>query len=180
MRFFVYGIHTLCVLVSYPRQLPQLPMIDGVHFLCPGIIFLPHEMFRHPEFHPTKIIKHPACCNFAPGIHQTSSFPNLSNPKPGHSTGGSGRGGARRDGGAGRGRAGRDADGSVRLGYNRPSYPPDDRRKPSWACLWKHEQRKSYVNRGNKARGIRFLSAVDPRFIRGLSAGPRALFVPGC
>ena len=36
----------------------------------------------------------------------------LSNPKPGHTTGGSGRSSARRDVGAGRGRAARDADGS--------------------------------------------------------------------
>ena len=34
--------------------------------------------------------------------------PNLSSLKPGHTTGGSGRGGARRDGGAGRGGAGQD------------------------------------------------------------------------
>ena len=46
---------------------------------------------------------------------------HLSGPKPGYTTGGSGRGGARRGGGAGPGRAGRDADGSLRLGGNRPS-----------------------------------------------------------
>ena len=41
---------------------------------------------------------------------------HLSSPKPGHTTGGSGQGGARREGGAGRDRAGRDADKSVRQG----------------------------------------------------------------
>ena len=30
---------------------------------------------------------------------------------------------------------------------NHPSYPPDDRGKPSWACLWKHEKRKPFANR---------------------------------
>ena len=43
-----------------------------------------------------------------------ASANKLSDPKPGHTTGGSGLGITRRDGGAGRGRAGRDADGSVR------------------------------------------------------------------
>ena len=45
----------------------------------------------------------------------------LTNPKPGHTTGGSGRGGARRGSGAGQGGAGRDAIGSVRPGNMRPS-----------------------------------------------------------
>ena len=56
---------------------------------------------------------------------------NLSNPKPGHNTGGSRWGGTRRDGGAGRGRAAQDADGSVRPGSNGSLYPPDNRRQPS-------------------------------------------------
>ena len=60
---------------------------------------------------------------------------NLSSLKPRHITGGSGRGGARRNGGAGRGWAVRNADGSVRPGDNRPSYSPDDRKKPCWSCL---------------------------------------------
>ena len=46
---------------------------------------------------------------------------NLTSSKPGHTTGGSGRGGARWGAGAGRGGAGRDADGSVRPGDSRPS-----------------------------------------------------------
>ena len=48
---------------------------------------------------------------------------SLSNPKPGHTMGGSGCGGVRQGGGAERGRAGR-ADGSVRPGDNHPSCPP--------------------------------------------------------
>ena len=52
---------------------------------------------------------------------------DLSNPKPGHTTGRSSRGGARRGGGAaGRGGAGagRDAVGSIWPGDNPPSFPP--------------------------------------------------------
>ena len=60
------------------------------------------------------------------------SIPDLSNPKPGHTTGGSGRGGARRRGsGAGRGRVGRDADGSIRPGDDRPSCLPGYRKQLS-------------------------------------------------
>ena len=84
----------------------------------------------------------------------TINLKKLSNPKPGHTPGGSVRGGACRDGGAGRGRAAQDADGIVRQGENSPFYPPDDGRMTSWVCLWKHEQRKPYINRwGNKTRG---------------------------
>ena len=50
-----------------------------------------------------------------------SMFGNLSNPKPVHTTGGTGRGGAWRGGGAGRERAGRDADAQVRPEYDRLS-----------------------------------------------------------
>ena len=53
----------------------------------------------------------------------------LSNPKPGHTTGGSGRGGARRGGGAGRGGAGRRQLGSPR---KQPTLlPPGYRRQLS-------------------------------------------------
>ena len=45
---------------------------------------------------------------------------NLSNPKPGHTTGRWGRGGARRGGGAGQGWVGRDAVGSIRQGDKSP------------------------------------------------------------
>ena len=47
-----------------------------------------------------------------------------SNPKPGHTSGRSGRGGTRRGGRAGRSRAGLDGDRSVRPGNNRPCCPP--------------------------------------------------------
>ena len=53
------------------------------------------------------------------GLVKSKSI-HLSSPKPGHTTGGSGRG-ARRDGGAGSGR-------TVRPGDKRPSYPPKHRR----------------------------------------------------
>ena len=55
---------------------------------------------------------------------QKKSYVNLSNPKPGHTPGGTVRDGARLDGGAGRGRAAQDADdGTARQGDNKPSYP---------------------------------------------------------
>ena len=89
---------------------------------------------------------------------------DLSNPKPGHTAGWSGWGGARWDGGAGRERAGGDTDGSVRPGNIRPSYPPDDRRQPSWARPWKHEQKKPYLIRWrNKTSGLQPVSAVYPQ-----------------
>ena len=99
----------------------------------------------------------------------------LSSPKPGHTPGGSVRGGARRDGGAGRGRAAQDVDGTARLGENSSSYPPDDGRMTSWVCLLEARTKETLCkpNAGTK-------SPVDPRFIRGLSAGREALFVPGC
>ena len=79
---------------------------------------------------------------------------DLSSAKPGHITGRSRWGGARRDGEAGREQTGRVGDGSGRPGDNCPSYLPDDRRQRSRECFWKHEQREPYVNRwGNKARG---------------------------
>ena len=53
--------------------------------------------------------------------------PDLSNPKPGHTTGRSGRVGARRGGEGGRGWVGRDAVGSIRPGDNPPSCPPANR-----------------------------------------------------
>ena len=71
----------------------------------------------------------------------------MSSPKPGHTTDGSGQGGARRGGGAGRGEAARDAGGSVCPGNNRPSCFLGHRRQLSWTSLRKHEQTKSYVNR---------------------------------
>ena len=60
--------------------------------------------------------------------------PTLSNPKPGHTTGGTWRGSAPRGVRAERGGAGRDANGSVRPGDNRPCCfpgPPGHRRQLS-------------------------------------------------
>ena len=89
---------------------------------------------------------------------------DLSNPKPGHTTDGTGQGGAWRDGGAGRGGAGWNADGPVRPGDDRPSHPPDYCRKLPWACPQKHEQRNPMQTDGGTKR------PVDPRFIRGTTA----------
>ena len=52
---------------------------------------------------------------------------NLSNPKPGHTTGWSGRGGARPGGEGGRGWVGQNAFGSTRPGDNPPSCQPANR-----------------------------------------------------
>ena len=79
-------------------------------------------------------------------------------------------------GAAGRGGAGQHGSGGPEA--NGPSSPPGYRGQLSWTSLCKHEQRKSYVHGWrNKTRGWQ---PVHARFIRGLSAGPRALFVPGC
>ena len=51
----------------------------------------------------------------------------LPSPKPGHTTGRSGRGGARRGGGVGRGWVGRDVVGSIGPGDNPPFCPPANR-----------------------------------------------------
>ena len=60
-------------------------------------------------------------------------------PKPGHTLGVSGPGGART------GRMGRGRVGSPR---RQPFFnSPANGRQPSWACLWKHDQWKPYVNR---------------------------------
>ena len=84
----------------------------------------------------------------------------------------------RADGGAGRRWAKQGADISVALEANSPSGPPAHCRQLFRTSLRKHEQRKSYVNRWrNKTRGW---PAVYHRLIRGLSPGPRALFVAGC
>ena len=127
---------------------------------------------------------------FRTGFCAKSAFPsavvirNLSNPKPGHTTGGLIRGGARREGGSGRRRAAQDADGTIHPGDNRPSYPSDDARITFWACLWKHEQRKSYLNRWGpmeeqNPRLTRGSSAVYPRFINGTRSALRSLLLTG-
>ena len=58
---------------------------------------------------------------------KTTVLEDLSNPKPGHTTGGSGRGGARRSNGAARGWIGRDAVRSIRQEDNPRSCPPANR-----------------------------------------------------
>ena len=63
-----------------------------------------------------------------------------------------GRDGAAHGGTAGRGGDGQDGTPTDRFAQETTVlYFPDDRKKPSWAFPWKHEQRKSCVNRwGNK------------------------------
>ena len=96
----------------------------------------------------------------------------LSSPKPGHTTGGSGRGGARRDGGAGRERSGWDADESVRPEYNRPSYPSDDRReKPLGVTL---EARTKGTLCKPKGEQNPQLNRIHQRSIRGTTAALRS------
>ena len=106
---------------------------------------------------------------------------NLLNSKPGHTTGGTGRGGAQRraaragGGGARRGAArwsgmaaggcAQDGGGTMRPGENRPSYPPRHRRHPPWTNLRRHEQKKSHVNR---------IEEHNERLTTGLSAGRKS------
>ena len=75
--------------------------------------------------------------------------------KPGHTPGGSVRGGAQRNDGAGRGQSVQEADdGTLRRGENKLYWSPEDGRMISWVWIWKHEQEKSYLNRRrNKTRG---------------------------
>ena len=91
---------------------------------------------------------------------------NLPNPKPGDTTVGSGWGGAGRVG------ADRVAGGFVRPGGTGLSCPPGNRRQ-------------TVLNDSSEKRTNEILCAgtkrpFDDRFIRGLSAGREALFVPGC
>ena len=80
----------------------------------------------------------------------------------------------RRQSEVGQRRARRDADGTVRPEDNRPSYSPDDRKIFSWACLGKHERRKSYVTeRSTKL-------ALDPRLNTCFSAGRQPLLALCC
>ena len=72
---------------------------------------------------------------------------NLANPKPGHTTSRSGRGGARQSGEAGRGRVGRDAIGSIWPGDNPPSCPPANREHCPERLFGSTNKTKSYVNR---------------------------------
>ena len=101
---------------------------------------------------------------------QTPGF-YLLNPKPRHSTGGSGRGGARRGSGAGRSRAGRDAYGSARQGDNCPSCLRRHRRHLSWTSRKKHEQRKSYVNRFVESKTRTYHGRVESGRMAGRRGG---------
>ena len=99
---------------------------------------------------------------------------HLSNPKPGHTTGGSGRGGARRGGGAGPGRVG-----PVRAGRRQNSSP---RGQPS--LVPSKASKTNVVNVSPEARTSEILCKPmeehSDRLTSGLSAGRRPLFVPGC
>ena len=95
---------------------------------------------------------------------------NLSSPKPGHTTGGSGVG-AQRVGGVGHGGAEWDADRYVHQRDKHHAHPPDAGRKTPWVCLWKHEQRKTL---------FKPMGEQNQRLTHGLSVGQRPLFVPGC
>ena len=96
----------------------------------------------------------------------------LSNPKSGHTTGKSSRGGAKRGGDAGRDRARPDADGSVRQGHNRPSCPPGHRRQLS---------RTFFSKARTKEILYKPMEEHNERLTRpGLSLGRRPPFVPGC
>ena len=89
----------------------------------------------------------------------------LSNPKPGHTTGGYERGGARRGGGAGRGEAGQDAGGPVRQGNNCPLCSPEHRRQ-------------TVLDDSSEARISEMLCKPDWGFMtRGLPMGRRPFFV---
>ena len=86
---------------------------------------------------------------------------HLSNPKPGHTTGRSARGGARRGGEAGWGWVERDAVGSIRPGGNPPSCPPANRRH----CPGRHFGSTNKRNPMQTDGGTK--SAVDQRLTRG-------------
>ena len=82
-----------------------------------------------------------------------------------------GRDGAAHGGTAGRGWAGRDADGSVRQGDDRPSHPPDFRRKPLLGVPL--EKRISETP-------WKQMEEQKPHLTRDLTTGRRPLLFPGC
>ena len=97
---------------------------------------------------------------------------NLSNPKPGHTTGGSGRD-TRRGGGAGPGRTGRRQNSTPR---RQASFVPPKASKTRLLNVSPGARTSKILcepNAGTK-------SAFDKRFVSGLSPGREALFVPGC
>ena len=96
----------------------------------------------------------------------------LSNPKPGHTTGWSGRGGAQRGGGAERSWVGRDAVGSIRPGDNPPSCPPAYREQcPERYFGHTNSLISTYNQREKKTSGQTFYNL---RFVFGLSTGKAA------
>ena len=99
-------------------------------------------------------------------------FLHLSSPKPEHTTGGSGRG-ARRGDWAGSGRIGCQQNCSPRKQRSLVPSKASKKRRLSVSPEARTSETLRKPNAGTK-------SAVDNQFIRGLSAGPRALFLPGC
>ena len=71
----------------------------------PGFSWVQNYVISKPHFFACELKTNVSGC--------LSGCDNLTVPKPGHTTGGSGRRGARRGGGVERGWAGRDADGSA-------------------------------------------------------------------
>ena len=111
------------------------------------------------------------------GLRRICSPPvsvNLSSPKPGHTTGGSGRHGAGRT--AGRGDAGQNKVPTFRLPW-KPTAPLALQRTVN-KCSKRPFASKNKGNPMQTAEGTK--RPVDHRFIRGLLRGPRALFVAGC
>ena len=95
----------------------------------------------------------------------------MSSPKLGHTTGGSGRSGARRGGGAGR--VGQDGTPTER--FAQETAVPCAPQGAIYNCL---ERPFRSTNNGNPPHVNRW-TLVDDRLISGLSAGPDALFFPG-
>ena len=107
-------------------------------------------------------------------------WPIESKTRTHHGPVGSGRRTARRRGGAGLSRTGRRW---VDPARGQPSLlPSSESRTLSWTSLRKHEQSNSYLKptEGQNPRLTSGWPAVYLRFIRGWSAGRKALFVPGC
>ena len=95
---------------------------------------------------------------------------NLSNPKPGHKTGGMVQGG----GTVREGRAGQDADRTVRSGDKRPStFQGNEETSPDLLARSTNKQNPSWTDGGTQR-------PFDEQFTRSLTRGRIALFVPVC
>ena len=105
-------------------------------------------------------------------ISSVHEMVNLSNPKHGHITGESGRG-ARRGGGAGSGRTGCQQNCSPRRQESLVPSKVSKTRRLNVSPEARTSENLCKPNAGTK-------SAFDNRFVSGLSAGGKALFVPGC